>query len=154
MVKTKKAVIGSSEWCALPQLDLPAIKIKIDTGAKTSALHADEVEVIEKEDGTYLRFSVHPIQRNQTVTRICEAKAIDFRYITSSNGSREKRYVIRTDFKIGNFCFTSDVTLTTRYGMKYRMLLGKEALIQGGFLVDVTKDFVQGHIKNPKKLYL
>ncbi len=145
--------MGSSEWCALPTLNLPAVKVKIDTGAKTSALHADDIQVFKKDDINWVRFLVHPIQKNRSITVICEAPIKDYRNVTSSNGSCEKRYVIETELVIGEHRFKSDVTLTTRYGMTYRMLLGKEALIAGGFIIDVTKTFCLGKTKSPLKLY-
>ena len=97
---------------------------------------------------------MHPIQRNRKIERVCEAPIVDYRSVTSSNGEREKRYVIQTTFQIGEHSFVSDMTLTTRYGMSFRMLLGKEALKKGKFLVNVSKSYVHGRIKNAKDLYL
>ncbi len=154
ITKKEKMLIGWREWCALDKLGIPAIKAKIDTGAKTSALHADNIEVFKKNGEDYIKFIVHPIQKNSDITSYCEAKIKDRRFITSSNGEREKRYVIETTFKIGNTLFTSDMTLTTRYGMTYRMLLGKDALIAGKFMIDVTKSYIAGKPKNAKDLYL
>lgn len=150
----KKPIIGWEEWCAFPDLNLPAVKAKIDTGAKTSCLHADNLKVFQKDGKDYIRFEVHPIQKNRKITRICEAPIVDFRTVTSSNGEREKRYVINTTFKFGDQVFTSDLTLTTRYGMRFRMLLGKEALKAGSFLVDPAKSYRFGKNKNAKELYL
>lgn len=155
-VKKKKVrpVIGWEEWCVFPELDLPAVKVKIDTGAKTSALHADHLEVFQKDGVEHIRFTVHPIRRNRKIIRVCEAPIIDHRDVTSSNGKREKRYVIRTTFKFGEHEFEADLTLTTRYGMAFRMLLGKEALKAGKFLVDPAKGYIFGKVKNAKDLYL
>ncbi|HPF78039.1 MAG TPA: ATP-dependent zinc protease [Alphaproteobacteria bacterium] len=152
--KKKKPVIGWEEWCAFPDLGLPAVKAKIDTGAKTSALHAYDLEPFKKDGQDYLRFKVHPIQRNREIECVCEAPLVDYRYVTSSNGEREKRYVIETTFQIGENKFVCNLTLTTRYGMKFRMLLGKKALMQGKFLVDVSKSYIHGCVKNAKELYL
>lgn len=156
MSKKEKIIrprIGWEEWCDFPDLGLPAIRSKTDTGAKTSSLHADNLEVFQKDGQDYIRFTVHPIQRNRAITRICEAPIVDYRNITSSNGEREKRYVIQTTFKFGDHIFTSDLTLTTRYGMTFRMLLGKEALKAGKFLVDPAKGYIYGKVKNAKDLY-
>jgi ribosomal protein S6--L-glutamate ligase len=152
--KPKKTIIGWEEWCAFPDLNLPAVKAKIDTGAKTSCLHADNLKVFKKNGVDYIRFEVHPIQKNRDVTRICEAPIIDHRIIISSNGEREKRYVINTNFQFGDRIFTADITLTTRYGMRFRMLLGKEALKTGRFIIDPAKSYSFGRLKNVKELYL
>lgn len=148
-----KIVIGWREWCAFPELNIPAIKVKIDTGAKTSAIHADFVEAYSIKGEPYVRFTVHPLQRNREITCVCEAKVKDYRLIISSNGGREKRYVIETNFKVGNIEFKSDLTLTTRYGMKFRMLLGRDSLKQGNFLIDSTKSYALGKQKNAIGLY-
>lgn len=149
----KKSIIGWKEWCCFTEFALPVIKAKIDTGAKTSALHADKIEVFQKDNADHVRFTVHPIQKNREITRICEAKIKDHRYVTSSNGERDKRYVIETLFKIGEHEFTADITLTSRYGMKFRMLLGRDALIAGKLLVDPKKSFAMGKQKNAVSLY-
>ncbi len=150
----KKNIIGWEEWCGFPQLNLPAVKAKIDTGAKTSSLHADNLKVFQKDGVDFIQFEVHPIQKNREITVICEAPIIDYRTVTSSNGEREKRYVINTQFQFGEHIFQSDLTLTTRYGMRFRMLLGKEALKAGKFLVDPSKGYIIGRRKNAKDLYL
>lgn len=156
MMKKEKIIrprIGWEEWCEFPNLGLPAIKSKTDTGAKTSSLHADHLEIFQKDGVDYIRFTVHPIQKNREIIRVCEAPIVDYRYVTSSNGDREKRYVINTTFKFGERIFQSDLTLTQRYGMTFRMLLGKEALKAGKFLVDPSKGYIHGKIKNAKELY-
>lgn len=155
MIKTKvkRPRIGWQEWCAFPDLNIPAVKSKTDTGAKTSALHADNIKPFEKNGEKFVRFDVHPITKNRTLTVTCEAPVIDHRIVTSSNGEREKRYVIRTCFVFGEYQFDADLTLTSRYGMSFRMLLGKEALKAGKFLVDPTKNYIHGRIKNAKELY-
>lgn len=149
-----KSIIGWEEWCGLPELGLPAVCAKIDTGAKTSALHAYDIEPFQKDGQEFVKFKVHPIKKNHKITRECTAPLVDYRFVTSSNGSREKRYVIHTSFLIGDLKFDSDMTLTTRYGMTFRMLLGKEALKEGRFLVDPAKGYIHGRIKNAKDLYL
>jgi ribosomal protein S6--L-glutamate ligase len=155
MIKNKKKnMIGWEEWCSFPDLNLPLIKAKIDTGAKTTALHADDLEVFYKDGVKHIRFTVHPIQKNHDIVRVCEAPIVDHRRVTSSNGEKEKRFVIKTRFLIGDISFDANVTLTTRYGMTFRMLLGKEALKQGKFIIDPAKSFVLGKHKNVKDFYL
>lgn len=85
---------------------------------------------------------------------MCESPLIDHRFVTSSNGRKEKRYVINTDFIIGDHAFTADLTLTSRFGMSFRMLLGKEALIKGKMIIDPSKKFLMGKIPDAKSLYL
>lgn len=155
MAKTKqKIVIGWEEWIDFPDLGLPAVKAKVDTGAKTSALHATQIEPFKKDGVNYVRFTVHPIQKNRDIKIKCEAPLHDHRFITSSNGRKEKRYVIQAKFIIGAVEFTSDLTLTSRFGMSFRMLLGKEALIKGKMVIDPSKKFLMGKKSDAKSLYL
>lgn len=149
-----KIKIGWEEWLAFPDLRLPAVKAKIDTGAKTSALHAYDIEPFEKNNQKYVRFKVHPLSKNREIECLCEAPLVDHRFVTSSNGRKEKRYVISTTFIIGDHQFTSDLTLTSRFGMRFRMLLGKEALIKGRMIIDPSKKFMMGKKPDAKSLYL
>lgn len=155
MKKTaKKIVIGWEEWVTFPALGLPAVKAKIDTGAKTSALHATDIKPFEKNGERFIRFTVHPIQKNREIEKTCEAPLVDYRFVTSSNGRKEKRYVISTEFIIGNDAFTANLTLTSRFGMSFRMLLGKEAMIKGKMIIDPSKKFLMGKNQDAKSLYL
>ena len=151
--KINKTLIGWEEWCALPDLDLPAVKAKVDTGARTSALHAYDIHAFKKKGQDYVRFTVHPIQKNRDIIRVCEAPIVDYRSVTSSNGEKEKRYVIETTFQLGEVSFVSEITLTSRFGMTFRMLLGKEALKKGKLIVDPAKAFALGKKQNIKELY-
>jgi ribosomal protein S6--L-glutamate ligase len=151
--KVNKTLIGWEEWCALPDIGLPAVKVKVDTGARTSALHAYDIEKFTKEGRDYVRFKVHPIQKDRKITCICEAPVVDYRTVTSSNGRKEKRYVIETEFKLGDISFVSELTLTSRFGMNFRMLLGKVALKKGKLIVDPAKAFVLGKNPDAVKLY-
>lgn len=146
-VKKPRMKIGWEEWCALPELGLPAIKAKVDTGAKTSALHAFNIECFDDGGWEYVRFDIHPIQKNKKVARRCTAPLIDRRYVTSSNGHREKRYVIRTPVVIGEKRWEIDITLTKRDNLAFRMLLGREAMRQGKLLVDPTLACKTGRLK-------
>lgn len=123
-----KLLIGWTEWCELPGLNIPIIKAKIDTGAKTSAIHALNIKRILNEGTPYARFDLKPIQGNNKILIHCEAPIIDERYITSSNGHKEKRYIINTPLKISNECWNIELSLSNREPLKYRMLLGREAM--------------------------
>lgn len=123
-----KLVIGRNEWCQLPELNIPAIKTKIDTGAKTSALHALNIQSKREQGTRFVYFDVNPIQGNDQIVIHCKAPIIDNRYITSSNGHKENRYVINTLFGIGEYTWKIELTLSNRDPMRYRMLLGREAM--------------------------
>ena len=153
MAKSPKTIIGWEEWCALPDLGLPAVKAKIDTGAKTSALHAYDIELFTEDKDDYVRFKIHPLQRNNALERCCVAPLIDYRYVTSSNGEREKRYVIQTQIEFPSVCVKAELTLTSRHNMAFRMLLGREALRKAKFAVDPAKSFVLGKQKGAEDLY-
>ena len=113
----------------MPELSLPAIKAKVDTGARTSALHAVAIEPFGTEAKPQVRFIMHPDPSDPSVEVICSAKVIDRRNVTSSNGSTELRYVIRSNVHIGGKKWPIDISLTNRETMGYRMLLGRSALI-------------------------
>ncbi|MDG1472236.1 MAG: 30S ribosomal protein S6--L-glutamate ligase [Ascidiaceihabitans sp.] len=119
---------GWEEWIALPGLGLPALKAKIDTGARTSALHAHDIEVFGPAAKPKVRFLVHPIAGNDRVTITCSADIVDRREVTSSNGESELRYVIEVDLHVAGQNWPIEVTLTNRAGMNSRMLLGRQAL--------------------------
>lgn len=123
-----KFVVGWLEWVALPDLQVPAIRAKIDTGAKTSSIHAYNIKMSRREGQTYVAFDLHPIRGNHTISRHCEMPVIDKRVVKSSSGDREKRPVILTKLKIGGFTMDIELNLTNRDTMGYRMLLGREAL--------------------------
>ncbi|MFV0298880.1 MAG: RimK/LysX family protein [Hyphomicrobiaceae bacterium] len=121
-------MLGWEEWIALPDLGLPAIKAKIDTGARTSTLHATAIEPIGTPERPQVRFNVAPIPGRPEVTITCVADVIDTRDITSSNGETERRFVIATQVRMGERQWTIEVTLTNREAMAYRMLLGRQAI--------------------------
>jgi ribosomal protein S6--L-glutamate ligase len=135
-------VLGWEEWVGLPDLDLPAIKAKVDTGAKTSALHAFFVEPFGSAARRMVRFGVHPIPGRNDVEVLCTAEVIDHREVTSSNGESEMRYVIRTPVKLGERTWPIELTLANRETMSYRMLIGRQA-IQDDMLVDAATSFRQ-----------
>lgn len=122
--------LGWEEWCALPKLGLPALKVKVDTGARTSSLHAFSVDAFGPISKPKIRFGIHPIPERPEVEVYCSADLIDRREVTSSNGESEMRYVIETPIKIGDTEWPIHITLTDREGMAFRMLLGRQALQQ------------------------
>ena len=119
---------GWEEWVALPQLGLPAIKAKVDTGARTSALHAHDIEVFGSQSKPKVRFNVHPISGRDDISITCSAPIVDRREVTSSNGESEHRFVIATTLDVGGTQWPIDITLTNRATMQSRMLLGRQAL--------------------------
>ncbi len=119
---------GWEEWIALPTLGLPAIKAKIDTGARTSALHAHDIETFGSAAKPKVRFNVHPVAGREDIVITCSAPLVDRREVTSSNGEAEHRYVIETTLEVGGQSWPIEVTLTNRAGMTSRMLLGRQAL--------------------------
>lgn len=145
--KSGKKIIGWKEWFSLDCLGLPAIKGKIDTGAKTSALHAFNIESFYIEDVEYVKFDIHPLQKNKRFTRTCVANVVGQRMVSDSGGKKEKRFVIKSDLRIGEAKIRIELTLANRDSMSFRMLLGREAIKQTRMLVDISKSFVQGKIK-------
>lgn len=139
----EKVIVGSEEWCSFPSLGIPTMKARVDSGAKTSALHAVNIVPFEKDGEKWLKFDVNPLQNNGKTIKHCEAKMVDKRIVKSSSGSRESRYVIRTVLDLGGNQWEVEVTLTNRDSMGYRMLLGREAM-SGRVLVDPEQHFLLG----------
>lgn len=148
MLAKESLLVGWREWASLPMLNTPLIKVKIDTGAKTSALHAYDLEILEMSSKKYAKFVIHPLQKNESITRCAIAEVIDSRVVRSSNGHKEERVVIRSPIKIGNHYWDIDITLTKRDIMRYRMLLGREAM--KSLLVNPGKSYCQGKVSSKK----
>jgi len=127
--------IGWREWLALPELGIPAIKVKVDTGARTSALHAYFVETFRRDHANWVRFTVHPLRRRGDLVVTCAARLLDQRVVRDSGGHPERRYVIETPLRLGDLEWRAELTLTARDRMLFRMLLGRTAL-SDRFLVD------------------
>ena len=123
-----KIIVGSEEWLSFPNLGIPAIKARVDSGAKTSSLHADNISTFKRNGTPWVTFEVHPLQKNRRTVVRCEAAVVDRRNIKSSNGTTEKRYVISTQLSAGDHTWDVELTLTNRDSMGYRMLLGREAM--------------------------
>lgn len=125
---TEKILIGWQEWCGLPALKLPLIKAKIDTGAKTSAIHAIDIKRYKKLKKDWVSFKVHPLQADNRITMECHAVLLEQRHVMSSNGMNELRNVIQTKLKIAELEWDIQLTLSNRDPLKFRMLLGRQAL--------------------------
>lgn len=146
MTTKEKVTLGWREWASLPELNIPAIKIKIDTGAKTSALHAFDIETFLKDQKKFIRFNIHPAQNDDKHTIKCEAQLIDQRQISDSGGHKEMRYVIETKLVLGNKEWPIEVTLTNRSNMRFRMLLGRRAMVDHA-LVDPSASYLCGKLE-------
>ncbi|MZR62308.1 ATP-dependent zinc protease [Alcanivorax sp. DP30] len=136
-----KVTVGWREWASLPELGIDAIKMKVDTGARTSAIHAFEVESFMRDGQEWVRFSLHPIQEHPQIT-VCEAPVLDRRVVTDSGGHKEERPVIVTTIDLGGRQWPIEVTLTDRENMIFRMLLGRTAMNE--IMVEPTASFLLG----------
>ena len=143
-VEKTPVVLGWREWLALPELGIPAIKAKIDTGAKTSTLHAFRQEIFRKKGRKFIRFWIHPLQRKKKIELVCEAPVLDRRMVRDSGGHAEERYVIMTPIILDDRQWPIELTLTRRDSMLFRMLLGRSALKEGGFIVDPGASYLMG----------
>ena len=147
-------IVGSEEWCALPELGLPALKARVDSGAKTSALHAFNIKTSKRGGATWVTFDVHPLQDDLKTVVTCSAKVKARRTVKSSSGATERRYVIDAVLQLGEGSWEIEVTLTNRDSMGYRMLLGREAM-EGRLLINPAQSLALGAegFVNPLALY-
>jgi len=144
---SKKEIVGRLESIALPDLAISDLQVRVDTGAKTSSLHVDNIVKYMKKGKPCVKFDLHPDIHNVSRLVSCNAPICDIRKIKSSNGDSEQRYVIKTPIVLGSRSWEIEITLTDRSDMNYLMLLGREAL-GAGFLVDPSKVFLQTIISN------
>ncbi|MBA6224914.1 MULTISPECIES: ATP-dependent zinc protease [unclassified Colwellia] len=141
MTTKQKIIIGSLETITLPDLAITDIQVRVDTGAKTSSLHVDNITKFKKNGKVMVRFDLHPDVYNVENMISCEAPIHDIRRVKSSNGTSEQRYVISTPVKLGSELWPIEITLTDRSDMSYLMLFGREAIGER-FLIDPSKAFV------------
>jgi ribosomal protein S6--L-glutamate ligase len=142
----EKAIIGSQEWCSFENLNIPSIKARIDSGAKTSSIQSTNIKKFKKGKESWVSFDVNPIQDNLSIVVHCESKIVDVRIVKSSSGITDKRFVIMEKVQIGNNSFEIELTLANRDGMDFRMLLGREAM-KDRFIVDPSKHYLTSQIK-------
>lgn len=136
-------VIGLREWIGLPGLGIAKVRAKVDSGAKTSALHATDIETFERDDETWVRFKAHVGTPRKPQDIDCEARLVSFKRIKSSNGHLQERHVIRTPMVLGDKCWWVDFSLTCRKSMRYRVLLGCTAMLDGQLVINPGLRFVQ-----------
>ncbi len=134
-------LVGWREWISLPELGIDKIKAKVDTGARTSALHAFALRPFKEGNQHRIHFDIHPFQHNTNKIITCEAEVIDLRWVSDSGGHKEERYVIRTPILMGDISWPIEITLTERDTMLFRMLLGRSAIRQR-FLVNPARSFI------------
>ena len=138
-----KPTLGWREWITLPELNITHIKAKIDTGARSSALHAFAIEPYRKAGQRWVMFAIHPQQNNTDIIIECHAPIKDRRMVSDSGGHKQRRYVIETPLLLGSAIISAEMTLTNRDSMLFRMLIGRTSL-NDRFLIDPSASYCQG----------
>lgn len=149
MSDSQLSIIGSEEWCSFEGLKIPAIKARIDSGAKTSSIQATHIKKFNKGKNSWVSFEINPVQDNLSITIECQAPLTGTRVVKSSSGIAEKRYAVKAAITLGTETFDIELTLANRDGMDFRMLLGREAM-RNRFLVDPSKRYLKGAISDEK----
>ena len=150
MEKKQKRAAGWREWVSLPSIGVGAIKAKLDTGARTSALHAFNIETYWSDGELWARFFVHPYQENDAKEIAGDARIEDIRTVSNPGGRRQRRLVIRTDIRLGDETWPIDLSLTDRDEMGFRLLIGRTAM-HGNLIVDPDRSYLLGKRKSKKK---
>jgi hypothetical protein len=141
---SEKLIIGSLEICDLPEIGISSLQVRVDTGAKTSSLHVDNLAKFIRSGKPWIRFDIHPDAYHVEQVTSCESRLHDVRTIKSSNGASEERPVIKTFMRLGAQAWPIEVTLTNRSDMRYMMLLGREGM-GNRVLVDPSETFILGN---------
>ncbi len=152
MTERPVTIIGNQEWCGFPALKTPAIRARIDSGARTSSIHASDIKVFSKDGEDWVSFEIRPIQESPKTAIKCQSKVIAVRKVKNTGGTSELRYVIKTPIKMGDDTFDIELTLANRDAMGFRMLLGREAM-KNRFIVDPAQlnllgDYSEEEISN------
>ncbi|MBI9104366.1 MAG: ATP-dependent zinc protease [Spirochaetales bacterium] len=142
-------IIGWREWISLPDLGIEAIKVKVDSGARSSSLHAKNIHEFEKFGEKWVKFQIYPVQRRSNLKVETEAPLLEYRHVRSSSGKSSLRPVIITNIKLSGVLLPIEITLTSRDEMGFRMLLGREAF-RNRFLVDAGKSYYGGKPEKKK----
>jgi len=149
MINDNLMLVGWREWAQLEALGTSAIKVKVDTGARTSALHAFEVRPFEEQGVQRVEFKIHPKQRNNEKVLICVADVVDQRIVADSGGHKENRWVIESMISMGGDTWPIELTLTSRDDMRFRMLLGRTAM-KDRIRVDPSSSYLLGRKRKSK----
>lgn len=140
---TQRRILGWREWVSLPCLGIASIKAKLDTGAKTSALHAWDLSLRKVDGQQWISFRVHSMQQDEAASVVCEAPLSDQRWVTNSSGASERRYIISTNLQIGPNCWPIELSLTNRDSMEFPMIIGREAM-RDRLIIDPRASFRAG----------
>lgn len=143
MKQAERECVGWREWVSLPLLGVERVLAKVDTGARSSCLHAFNVREISGGESPTIAFDIHPLHADDSLVIRCTSDLLEYRQIKSSNGEQEERPVVRVIMQLKGKQWPIDLTLTNRDAMGFRMLLGREA-IRGRFVVDPGRSYLQG----------
>lgn len=135
--------MGWREWLALPKLDIPAIKAKLDTGARSSCIHAENIRTERRDGIEYVTFDVAPLREHSKFVLRCASPVHDERYVRSSSGARDLRLFVRTRIEVGELSWVAQVSLADRRKMRFPMLLGRSAMAQR-IVVDPSHSYLTG----------